>query len=147
MPKAKPIQYVVDDNGCHICTSHAPCQDGYPMFNQEKGTRYIYKYIYMVHHGEIPEGLLVRHKCDNRMCINPEHLELGTVKDNSMDMVVRGRSLKGSKNASSRLTEEQVRRIKQDTNSTTAALARQYGVGESTIRRIRQGTHWRHVVA
>jgi hypothetical protein len=46
-------------------------------------TRLVYQECF----GEIPEGRIVRHKCDNMYCINPEHLELGTIRDNMMDLV------------------------------------------------------------
>lgn len=58
-----------------------------------------HRYFYQAHNGPIPEGLLVRHSCDNPLCCNPEHLLVGTVQDNSDDMVKRGRSTKGAKNA------------------------------------------------
>jgi predicted DNA-binding protein (UPF0251 family) len=62
----------------------------------------------------IPEGLLVRHKCDIPLCVKPEHLELGTHKDNSNDMVQRGRSykVKGLSHHSSKLTADDINEIK-----------------------------------
>lgn len=50
---------------------------------------------YVAHKGEIPDGMLVCHTCDNRACVNPDHLYIGTAKDNYNDMVERGRSIKG----------------------------------------------------
>lgn len=68
-------------------------QDGYPMFwyqgKTERGSRILWKVVY----GGIPEGLIIRHKCDNPACLNIMHLELGTYKENSQDAVQRGRML------------------------------------------------------
>ena len=68
-------------------------QDGYPMFwyegKTERASRALWKLIY----GYIPEGLIIRHKCDNPACLNILHLELGTHKENTGDALARGRML------------------------------------------------------
>ena len=51
-----------------------------------------HKWVYQQHYGEVPKGMVVRHKCDVRSCVNIEHLEIGTPYDNIQDMISRGRS-------------------------------------------------------
>src|SRR5699024_1829841 len=108
----KKIKYEIDKNGCHICTSHAYNSFGYPRI-MKNGKHYnMHRYLYMKHYGKIPKGLVVRHKCDVPGCINIEHLELGTYKDNSQDMIQRNRHHYGEINKSSKLTEEDVLEIR-----------------------------------
>lgn len=96
--------------------------------------------------GPIPTGLFVCHKCDNRACVNPDHLFLGTPADNSRDMVRKGRSkacgahrpdVRGRKNGRSRLTIQQVRMIRERSDRTCASIARELGVSRSCIERCR----------
>jgi len=67
---------------------------------------------YKVFIGDIPKGMWVCHKCDNPKCINPDHLFLGTAKDNVKDMVKKGRNRTGEKNHLSKFTDIQVEEIR-----------------------------------
>jgi len=67
-------------------------QTGYGQFGSVKtGVHTAHKYSYQLFNGQVPEGLFVCHSCDNRLCFNPKHLWLGTAKQNSEDMVKKGR--------------------------------------------------------
>lgn len=87
---------------------------------------------------------VVRHNCDNRACVEPTHLLIGTHADNRRDCVERGRQAKGEGNGRAVLTEEGVRHIRRSVLS-NSDMAQQFGVDRSTIRAIRQGKTWRHV--
>jgi hypothetical protein len=68
--------------------------DGYgQMWFEAKSIR-AHRASYLTNHGQIPRGMVVRHKCDNRICVNPAHLEVGTAGDNNRDRAARGRSAK-----------------------------------------------------
>ena len=97
-------------------------------------------------HGPIPDGIKVRHRCDNPPCINLDHLELGTQADNVRDMDERGRrrALRGERGTNHKLTEEQAREILCGTD-TASVLAARYGVTQSTIRAVRSGQNWAHL--
>jgi hypothetical protein len=96
--------------------------------------------------GPIPSGLVVLHKCDTPACINPDHLRIGTKKQNSEDMVLKGRTNgpKGERCARAKLTQEQVLAIRLD-GRTTVEIAAEYGVHHSNISRIKRGLRWSHI--
>jgi hypothetical protein len=99
---------------------------------------------WQIHNGPIPEtsdvhhGTVVRHKCNNRLCVNPSHLRLGTQADNVKDMWVN----KGGPRGNARLTESQIVSIRNDPRS-SRQLAPIYGVSDAHIRSIRQGRTWK----
>lgn len=63
-----------------------------------KQTHSAHRVSYIIHKGKIPDGFSVMHKCDNKLCVNPNHLSIGTHKDNSHDMLKKGRKWLNSKN-------------------------------------------------
>jgi hypothetical protein len=97
---------------------------------------------------DIPDGMYVMHKCDNPSCVNPYHLSIGTPKDNTQDMIQKGRkrtvSPKGEGNGKSLLDAEKVRLIRSSTLN-HAALGRQLGVSPNCIRGVRTGRTWSHI--
>ena len=99
--------------------------------------------------GRPPGDLFVLHRCDNRKCVRPDHLFLGTQTDNVADMDEKGRrgSLKGSKHGMARLGEYQVQEIRRRraTGERGVDLAREFGVSPSQIVWITKGRQWRHV--
>lgn len=101
---------------------------------------------YMLANGPIPSSTLVCHACDNPPCVNPRHLWAGTVADNSRDMVEKGRSSRriGERNTRCRLTVEQVRKIRSDPRG-YKAIAKELGVGRTTVRDARSGRNWSSV--
>jgi hypothetical protein len=100
---------------------------------------------WLVTHGPVPEGLIVRHRCDNPPCCNPAHLELGTYAQNTADMVARGRALLGSRNPGSKLTEEQVAEIREARSAGDAlgVIAARFGVSKSLVSLIARGLVWK----
>lgn len=98
---------------------------------------------------KIPRGLVVRHKCDNPPCINPEHLELGTVSQNAIDMVERGRANPpvGEKNGMRILTEREAKDLRDrwDSGESGSKLAREFGVSPSTVSMIGRRLRWKHL--
>lgn len=102
----------------------------------------------------IPDGLNVLHKCDNRLCVRPEHLFVGTEQDNVDDMMAKGRfrapssAAKGAHNGNAKLSEKDViavRGLYASGRATQRELASMYGVGETQISHIITRRRWSHV--
>jgi hypothetical protein len=115
---------------------------------------------YMLAHGDLPDDKCVLHKCDNPACVNPEHLFLGSKKDNYNDMVSKGRRVIvvnptnrpphkiGSSHGNSLLTEQQVKEIRNKVKSgiDRATVAAEYGIKKATLQHIVTLRSWKHVI-
>lgn len=104
-----------------------------------------HRMMYALSTGKDPGVMHVCHKCDNRACVNPTHLFLGTNKDNTRDRDRKGRHvpLRGEQNGQARLTLEQVEAIIADPR-TGAKIGRDYGVSGPTVQAIKAGRIWAH---
>jgi hypothetical protein len=107
-----------------------------------------------LHRGPIPDGMHVCHHCDTPLCVNPDHLFLGTMRDNMRDCAQKGRydrmkRPKGERHGLSLLTEAAVVAIRDEYTATKPShrvLAERYGVDRSTITQIVSGKTWRHLL-
>jgi len=138
----------VDRNGPNGCWEWIGRQDrgnGYGVFSLNKLLRYAHRLSYEIANGEIPmvdgKTMFICHHCDNRKCVNPDHLFLGTHTDNMKDCISKGRHGfkigRGEMNGYVKLTDVQVEEIRRATNMSQRALSRMYGVTQSHIWRIR----------
>lgn len=110
-----------------------------------------HRFSWELHFGAIPDGLGVLHKCDNRICVRPDHLFLGTALDNAEDRDRKGRQTWGPEYADrarklkAKLTQEQVEALRAEYVAggiSQRALAKKYGVGKSAVGAIYRGETW-----
>lgn len=100
-----------------------------------------HRHVWVECFGEIPPRMVVMHTCDNPACVNPEHLRLGTQRENCLDKARKGRN-PGVRKLSLRDAGKIKRRLAQGAGQ--HQLAREFGVKQTTIRAIAVGATWRH---
>ena len=117
--------------------------------SRSDGTRKVvmaHRLSYEIAYGEIPKEMEVCHKCDNRCCVNPDHLFVGTHKDNMDDRDIKGRNIsyKGEKNGRAKLSEKDVCDIKakRANGATFQEIADEYGVHKKTVMDAVSGRNW-----
>lgn len=115
--------------------------------DNSRSTQKAHRVAYYIFAGVDPKGFDVCHKCDNPSCVNPDHLFLGTEKENVADMIAKGRHVfvSGEKHGNSKLTEEKVREAKmlRKSGASYYKLAKRYGVYRETIRSAIIGKTWK----
>jgi hypothetical protein len=125
-------------SGCHLWTAcGAAGQYG------RIGKRLAHRVSWEFKHGPIPSGIKVLHKCDVPPCVNPDHLFLGTQRENIRDCIGKGRfkSNCGVNNPRAILTPEQVLLIR-NSSDPGKILAKRFGIGQTAVSRIKRGKAW-----
>lgn len=126
----KDLIIEVSNNGCWEVISHKPDNHGYGQYKKKRTHVLMYeKYI-----GKIPKGMVIRHKCDNPICCNPFHLEIGTQKDNCKDMFDRNRN-------PNYITKELAVKIAKE-YGTAKEIAKKFNVSEIVVYNIKNGDTW-----
>lgn len=121
--------------------------DGYGHFSLNNKIIKAHRASWILSGNTISNGLIIRHKCvGNRSCLNPEHLETGTAKDNANDRVRDGTHRFGELSPSAKLTEIQVREIKNRSDELNTLLGIEFGVSRGTIHSILKGKSWKHIL-
>jgi len=138
----------VTECGCWVWLGAIRGENNYGAMRINKRTIGAHRVSYMIHHGNIPDEMQVLHKCDNRLCVNPEHLYAGNQKQNIRDMYNRGRNVytgnKGTKHPSSKITEDIVIEIRLSKLS-EKELCEKYKLSRSHVSRIINNKSWRHI--
>lgn len=147
--------YIANGNGCWIWKL-AKVAEGYGAITIRGKLKRAHRLSWELHRGEIPDGMFVCHSCDIPACVNPDHLFLGTPKDNSQDAVRKGRfsiprksfKQRGELHPLARITESDVRTIrsKHASGITCAELARRYKMTHANATAIVKRRTWKHVV-
>jgi hypothetical protein len=120
-------------------------RNGYGRMRYRSKKWAVHRLNYMLHLGEIPDGLMACHCCDVKSCCNPLHIFLGDQQANMDDMSRKGRSrhARGETHHSAKLTKSQVDEIRRRyVHRMGASLGREFGVSQAQISRIVLGRTW-----
>ncbi len=160
-------RFVTKGDGCWQWIA-SKNESGYGQFQMKVSGRWTpwlaHRVAYWLENGDIPEGMCVCHRCDNRACVRPDHLWIGTVADNNRDMGRKGRAVNGriekhpsrtspgtwivgERNKLAKLNEASVREIRslRDAGEDALMLARMYGVSRTVVYKIHNRQMWAHV--
>ena len=146
-PEERFWKLVKKSDNCWIWNGYVDPSNGYGSMRWNGKTIRIHRIAYLIAHKFIPKDECVLHKCDNPLCVKPDHLFLGNRTDNSIDKVAKGRQIKGSKHPFAKLTEIDVSAIRKQYNSGKSqhSLAKQFNITVSGINGIVHNRSWRHV--
>jgi len=128
-------------------------KDGYGVINAggHNNKILLHRASWMIHFGEIPKKMFILHKCDNHICSAPSHLFIGTQQDNVTDMISKGRRkqacLKGERNGSATITEQQAKEIKilLKDGLNGVQIGKIFNKSRCFISKIKTGKTWKHI--
>ena len=144
------VTFLPGPNGCWIWTG-ARNSTGYGTVQVAGKTRSTHWLSYHLFRGRVDPGLCICHACDTPACVNPDHLWLGTHRENMRDMTAKGRKrsvqLHGSRSPRSLLNEDAaaIIRTAADAGHSVASIARAFQVSQATVRLVVQRVTWKHV--
>jgi len=144
-------QCAIQANGCWEWL-HGRHSGGYAAMNIGGRRVHGHRWAWELACGPIPSGRCVCHRCDNPICVNPQHLFIGTQAENLADMTAKGRSHKvgpiGSANPKSIFNETQVRSMRRMAaeGTRTCAIWREFGGSYTAVRLILKGTNWKYLI-
>lgn len=137
----------VQPNGCW---NFGDAMSGYTTLGRGMDEPSAHRFSYEFHKGEIPDGLYVLHSCDNKRCVNPDHLHVGTAADNMREKIERKRHRFGEEHGNARLTDEIVRlcrarHVRGCKVNGIKAMADEVGVSDTALASAVHGKTWSHV--
>lgn len=119
--------------------------NGYGQLNISKHPTPTHRIAWVISNGQIPEHLCVCHTCDNKACVNVNHLFLGTKSDNAKDMVSKNRSASGELHSQSKITRQQaniIYNLANEKKMKQSEIAKMFGIDRSQVSNIKLGKYW-----
>ena len=150
--KRKPIKYYINENGCHVCVSHSTLR-GYPYIKLrywgDRKSLTIIRFLWILRNGPLERKIFVIHRCDNPSCINMNHTWLGTPKENTQDMIKKGRRVMprpccGENRPQSKLTNKDIYEIRASSEP-AKEVGLKYGITYSHVYKIKKLNVWKHL--
>jgi DNA-binding Xre family transcriptional regulator len=130
----KIIEWTTNKKGCMLVTSHRQDEQGYIIVTRNNKKWRLHRWVYTQKHGEIPEGKLILHSCDEPSCININHLSVGTHQDNMNDMMNKGRHFTKA------ITPNNIKELRLKRNISMRKLSSMSGVDFSYLSKIENHT-------
>ena len=133
----------LQENGCNTWNL-SKSTSGYGICTYKNKRWYTHRLSFKLHKGELLPGMHICHSCDNRLCVNPEHLFQGTPKDNESDKINKKRNVRGTASHYSKLTLQQIKMILALKGTGSARkVGELFEVSQQTISRIWRGSTYK----